>query len=668
MTRPLEIDELLHHAGWLRGLARSLVHESAAAEDLVQDTWLAALRHPPARDPRAWLARVARNLASNARRATRRRATREALAHEERPTPPPPEVLEEAEAQRLLAEAITRLPEELRAVVVLRWFRALDSAAIGRELGLSPSAVRTRLQRALEALRRELDARFGGERRAWSVLLAPYTSAPTVGAAVTTVAAETLPLWLAAGGAALFLVALRFVPPDVDPEPDAAVRSALTPVVMPEAHREPLASVPTVSEPPAARALAAQVHAPRPEQEAPPEVELAGLIRLDGRPAEWPVVLELERPPSMAQADWDELMRARPRRVTTEATPGRFSFGPLPAGWRGVLRVEGATFPYGQSTLTLDRPLSDLVLDLRSWPMLTGTLLDPRGAPARSVTFVSTFQVHHDGRLIGEMSIRSLCDAEGRFRVPLVPRLDALPEGLTTRATLHVEQEDVGYLVHRTPTFDAEVGHDTGPLMLEPVRRLLLRVRTPHGAPIVGAIARLDPLQFRGQRAITDEHGETLVGNAPEAGAALRISAFGHADAVVPLPAAEPCEVVLRPLCVLEVQLVGPAEALARCEDLVLRAPRSPFVWESWGDEAAIQVELGASQLYSRSGLDPEEPATAWEGYYGENVSHRYALVGLQPGIPLQLEVLDQSRRALAVREWTAVSEEHTVLEIALVP
>lgn len=37
-------DVLLAHAGWVRGLARSLAVDASSAEDLVQDTWLAALR------------------------------------------------------------------------------------------------------------------------------------------------------------------------------------------------------------------------------------------------------------------------------------------------------------------------------------------------------------------------------------------------------------------------------------------------------------------------------------------------------------------------------------------------------------------------------------------------------------------------------------------------
>src|SRR5689334_19692922 len=71
--------DLEAHGAWLRRLARALAIDGPAADDLVQETWLSALEHPPesGRSPRPWLSRVLRNLAHNARRAESRRARRE---------------------------------------------------------------------------------------------------------------------------------------------------------------------------------------------------------------------------------------------------------------------------------------------------------------------------------------------------------------------------------------------------------------------------------------------------------------------------------------------------------------------------------------------------------------------------------------------------------------
>ena len=43
----LRAEDLRAHAAWLRRLAGALVAESAAADDLVQETWLAALEQRP---------------------------------------------------------------------------------------------------------------------------------------------------------------------------------------------------------------------------------------------------------------------------------------------------------------------------------------------------------------------------------------------------------------------------------------------------------------------------------------------------------------------------------------------------------------------------------------------------------------------------------------------
>ena len=76
----IKLDELLDNAAWVHGLARQLLADSGAADDVAQETWIAAL-HAREREGglRPWLARVARNFAlqrrSDASRAVRVRAT-----------------------------------------------------------------------------------------------------------------------------------------------------------------------------------------------------------------------------------------------------------------------------------------------------------------------------------------------------------------------------------------------------------------------------------------------------------------------------------------------------------------------------------------------------------------------------------------------------------------
>ena len=70
-------EALLEHAAWIRRLARALVADVHGANELEQETWLAALTHAPSAGlgwDRGWLARVAANLAHRSRRTRARHA------------------------------------------------------------------------------------------------------------------------------------------------------------------------------------------------------------------------------------------------------------------------------------------------------------------------------------------------------------------------------------------------------------------------------------------------------------------------------------------------------------------------------------------------------------------------------------------------------------------
>src|SRR5439155_7912608 len=77
-------DSVLGELEGLRALARSLVYGDADADDLLQDTAVAALQHPPAdtgqRPVRSWLAAVLRNRWRMDRRSAARRRAREQAA------------------------------------------------------------------------------------------------------------------------------------------------------------------------------------------------------------------------------------------------------------------------------------------------------------------------------------------------------------------------------------------------------------------------------------------------------------------------------------------------------------------------------------------------------------------------------------------------------------
>ncbi|MCK6446416.1 MAG: sigma-70 family RNA polymerase sigma factor [Planctomycetes bacterium] len=158
--------EFVHHERFLRALARKLVHDQDLADDVVQDTWLAALQHPPrARETvRAWLARVTYNRAIQSFRARERRERREMHTARSETLPSPTDDLEREQARRLVVEALARIDEPYRTVILLRYYEGLEPREIASLLACPVETVRTRLKRGLERLRQTLDRRANGDR------------------------------------------------------------------------------------------------------------------------------------------------------------------------------------------------------------------------------------------------------------------------------------------------------------------------------------------------------------------------------------------------------------------------------------------------------------------------------------------------------------------------
>ena len=133
----------------------------AVAEDLTSETFEAAMRKwrrfDPARGtPRAWLLAIARSTALDWFRADARRRKREERAgaaerHEEG-VPFGDSLSPE------LAESMERLSAGEREVVVLRIVLDLDGEEVARLLGITPTAVSTRLSRALSKLEERMRA------------------------------------------------------------------------------------------------------------------------------------------------------------------------------------------------------------------------------------------------------------------------------------------------------------------------------------------------------------------------------------------------------------------------------------------------------------------------------------------------------------------------------
>lgn len=166
----------LEHVDALYGFAMSLARNSTDAEDLVQETYLRAIRAAsqtkPTGDLKAWLFTILRHLWINQRR--RQMQGPEFVAVEDVSSPSGEEAeWMNAEAdrpdvgleRRLLREeiraAIERLPERFREVIVLRCIEGFSYNQIAQILECPAGTVMSRLSRARAELRRSLSQVIG---------------------------------------------------------------------------------------------------------------------------------------------------------------------------------------------------------------------------------------------------------------------------------------------------------------------------------------------------------------------------------------------------------------------------------------------------------------------------------------------------------------------------
>jgi len=251
----VRLDALLAHREWARGLARALVRDDSEAADLEQEVWLSAVRRPPrdASAPRGWLATALRHAFLNLRRGERRRAARERASARSGAAPAAGAVVAEAEAHRLLVDAVMDLPEPYRTAILLRFFEGLSPASVAAATAVPTETARTRIRRAVATLRERLgdDGRPG--RRSLALVLLPLTGAASGRALPLPLAAGGIAMTLKAkaalaAGAVLILVGGWFLLPGPPPEPAPQAAAAPPAAAPPPPRPEPAAPPPAPQE------------------------------------------------------------------------------------------------------------------------------------------------------------------------------------------------------------------------------------------------------------------------------------------------------------------------------------------------------------------------------------------------------------------------------------
>ena len=156
--------EALRHLDALHNLARWLVRDPAEAEDLVQETYLKALRaahqFQPGTNLRAWLFQILRNtFYTQFRRKTREPEAMdpevlERLAHPSGGVPPNEHLAGSAGLD--LTAALNRLPEDYRSVVLLADLEDFTMEEVAAIMECPVGTVKSRLFRARGILRQLL--------------------------------------------------------------------------------------------------------------------------------------------------------------------------------------------------------------------------------------------------------------------------------------------------------------------------------------------------------------------------------------------------------------------------------------------------------------------------------------------------------------------------------
>lgn len=206
-TPRLDAEALLEHEAWVRRLARAMVGDEHEANEVVQQTWLNALLWPPRQvdNLRAWLGTVARNVVRQRYRGSRREQERRQAGAVPEAAHGDLDSVERLELQGQVVEAVQALRTADRDALVLRYYEGLTPTQMAERTGQPLATVKSRLARARQRLRVELERRWGsdGWRGTVSLLAFGRVSVDLVQAAASTASTGGAP-----GGGALVWGAL----------------------------------------------------------------------------------------------------------------------------------------------------------------------------------------------------------------------------------------------------------------------------------------------------------------------------------------------------------------------------------------------------------------------------------------------------------------------------
>ena len=151
----------------LEGLAMRMLRNSEDAKDAVQETLVKAFRaikdFDPERPIKPWLCRICANCCVDAVR--NRKKEPESLEHHDYMLQDDSQPLEERAVgsirHRIVLEAISRLPEKYKMIILMRHFRHMDVNEIAIALNKPEGTIKSWLFRARSLLKKDLRLALG---------------------------------------------------------------------------------------------------------------------------------------------------------------------------------------------------------------------------------------------------------------------------------------------------------------------------------------------------------------------------------------------------------------------------------------------------------------------------------------------------------------------------
>ncbi len=146
--------------------ARSILHDEAEVEDVLQEAYVSAFTHLDQFQGLArfstWLTRIAVHEALRRSKHKRRFIGSEEVVDKlESPEAGPEKRAFHGELRQILEASIDRVPEGYRTVFILREVEGLSTAETAACLSIPEETVKTRLHRARRQLRRQVDHALG---------------------------------------------------------------------------------------------------------------------------------------------------------------------------------------------------------------------------------------------------------------------------------------------------------------------------------------------------------------------------------------------------------------------------------------------------------------------------------------------------------------------------